>query len=56
MRAFGLLLIILGIVAFAIPAYRSAMPRLPLGDGDLRLIGGALFVLGGFSLWFTRER
>ncbi len=55
MRAFGLLLIIIGLVAFALPAYAGAVYRLGLGANELRTIGGILFILGGATLWFTRS-
>lgn len=55
MRAFGLLLIIAGLVAFALPAYPALIVGLPIGPTELRTIGGILFILGGATLWFTRS-
>lgn len=55
MRALGLLMILVGVVSFALPAYQQYMPSLPLAPNDLRLLGGALFILGGVTLWVTRQ-
>jgi uncharacterized protein YjeT (DUF2065 family) len=55
MRAFGLLLIIVGLVAFALPAYPALVVGLPIGPNELRTVGGILFILGGATLWFTRS-
>jgi hypothetical protein len=54
-RAFGLLLIAIGLVAFALPAYPFMLVRLHLAPDDIRGLGGVLFVLGGVTLWFTRR-
>jgi uncharacterized membrane protein len=56
MRAFGLAMILIGVVAIVLPAYAEMLPRLPLGASDLRLLGGGLLILGGVGLWVTRSR
>jgi uncharacterized protein YjeT (DUF2065 family) len=54
MRAVGLVLILIGLVSFGLPAYHHFVPWLAIRDNELRLIGGLLFILGGATLWFTR--
>ncbi len=54
MRAVGLVLILIGLISFGLPAYHQFVPWLAIRDNELRLIGGLFFILGGATMWFTR--
>ena len=54
MRAPGLSLILLGVIAFAIPVYRHYLPVIPLSDFELHVTAGGMFVAGAVLLFLTR--
>jgi len=54
MRAPGLSLILLGVIAFAVPAYRHYLPAIPLSDFELHVTAGGMFVAGAVLLLLTR--
>ena len=55
MRAPGLGLILLGVIAFAIPAYRDHLPVIPLSDLEWHVAAGGTFVAGAVLLLLTRN-
>ena len=56
MRAFALLLLLLGAIVFGLALYSRSLPRLPLQDQDLKIIAGVLVFAGVVGVWFSRER
>ena len=55
MRAIGLLLLLLGVLAFVIPTLGGAIPQPPISTFDLHVVGGCLIVLGGIVAVLTRS-
>ena len=55
MRAPGLALVLLGVIAFVLPAYRQLLPHIPLSNFELQLTAAGMFVAGGIMLLLTRD-
>ncbi len=57
MKAPALALVLLGVIAFAAPAYRSAMPfYVPLTDLEWHLTAAGMFIAGAVMLFLVRDR
>lgn len=55
MKAPGLALILLGGIAFVLPAYRHLIPPIPLRDFELHMTAAGMFVAGGVMLLLARN-
>ncbi|MEP7241514.1 MAG: hypothetical protein ABI697_11560 [Devosia sp.] len=55
MRELALGLLFVGTMAFLATIYRHYLPYLPIGDGDLKIIGGALLFTGIVGIWFPER-
>ena len=55
MKAPGLALVLLGVVAFALPAYRHWLGPLPLSDMELHLTAAGMFLAGAVMLLLVRN-
>lgn len=55
MRAPGLALILLGVIAFAMPAYRHYLPAIALSDFEWHMTAAGMFVAGAVLLFMTRS-
>ena len=55
MKAPGLALVLLGVVAFALPAYRHVLPYIPLKDFELHMTAAGMFIAGGIMLFLVRN-
>ena len=53
MKAPGLALVLLGAIAFALPAYRHFMPEIPVSDMELHLTAVGMFLAGAFMLFLV---
>ena len=54
-RAPGLTLILLGVVAFAMPAYPQYFVAVPLTDFEWHVTAAGMFLGGAILLWLTRS-
>ena len=55
MKAPGLALVLFGVVAFALPAYRHFIPAIPISDMELHLTAAGMFVAGALMLFLVRN-
>lgn len=55
MKAPGLALVLLGVIAFVLPAYRQLLPSIPLRDFELHMTAAGMFVAGGIMLFLVRN-
>lgn len=55
MKAPGLALVLLGVVAFALPPYRQFLPHIPLSDMELHLTAAGMFIAGAVMLLLVRN-
>ncbi len=53
MRSLALLLLLLGVLVYLLPSYRSLLPDLPLNDPNAQLLGGFLGGMGIIALVFS---
>jgi hypothetical protein len=54
-RTIGLAMIFVGTVAIVLPAYRTVIPNMPFDEVSLHILGAAFLIVGGASLWVTRD-
>ena len=55
MKAPGLALVLLGVIAFALPAYRELLPYIPLSNTELHLSAAGMFIAGAVMLFLARN-